>query len=144
MNDQHSTTERPRLFAVVELFGHARIAGEVSEQTFGGSSFVRVDVPAIEVQVGYGLVNSEELRRKATRTIPAHTRSFGASAIYAISWCDETTMLLAARDIEHEPLRAYSTKEAIDSLPAEARHRLLTSSAAQRSLEDGHDDDLPY
>lgn len=46
------------------LFGHARIAGRISEQVLCGQSFVRVDVPQV-------------------RTIAAHTRSFGADAIYS-------------------------------------------------------------
>lgn len=32
---------------VLELFGHQRIAGYVSEYNFAGSSFVRVDVPEV-------------------------------------------------------------------------------------------------
>ena len=34
-------------WAIVEIFGHQRIAGKVTEQTIGGCSFVRVDVPAL-------------------------------------------------------------------------------------------------
>ena len=32
-------------WAVLELFGHQRLAGLVSEVQIGGASFVRVDVP---------------------------------------------------------------------------------------------------
>lgn len=32
-------------WCVVEIFGHTRIAGFVTEQTIGGQSFVRVGVP---------------------------------------------------------------------------------------------------
>lgn len=31
--------------AIVELMGHSRIAGRVSEQVIGGASMLRVDVP---------------------------------------------------------------------------------------------------
>ncbi|MDD2657785.1 MAG: hypothetical protein PHD04_03970 [Candidatus Pacebacteria bacterium] len=32
-------------WAIIDLFGHQKIAGRVSEQQIGGASFVRVDVP---------------------------------------------------------------------------------------------------
>lgn len=32
-------------WCIVESFGHERIAGRVTEQTIGGCSFIRVDVP---------------------------------------------------------------------------------------------------
>lgn len=118
------TAALPAQYAIVELFGHAKVAGRISEQTFGGDAFVRVDVPEIEV-TEYDW--SGESRGEKRRTIQAHTRSFGAKAIYAISWCDEATAAIAARSIKHEPLQPYSVKKAIDSLPDEQRHRLLSS-----------------
>lgn len=74
----------------------------------------------------------------STRTNEAHTRSFGGGAIYAINWCDETTAQIAARAIKHEPLSPYSVKSAIDALPDDQRHRLLTGS--RRSEDDFFDD----
>jgi len=53
-------------WAVVELFGHQQVAGYLSEQTIGGSTFVRVDVP--------------ESRRSA-----GYTKFYGAGAVYAIT-----------------------------------------------------------
>ncbi len=35
-------------WAIVELFGHQKIAGKLTEQTIGGCHFIRVDVPAFE------------------------------------------------------------------------------------------------
>lgn len=32
-------------WAVLELMGHRRLAGRVSEETIGGASFIRIDVP---------------------------------------------------------------------------------------------------
>lgn len=122
----------PALWAIVELFGHQRIAGRISEQTFGGASLVRVDVPEVE---------------KGGRTIRAHTRSFGGGAIYAVNWCDEETARLAAASIEHEPMSPYSVRSAIESLPDDQRQRLLASSVPgthRRLGDDGDDDGDPF
>jgi len=116
--------QSPQLYAVVELFGHARIAGAINEQAFGGTAFIRVDVPAVTVRESE-FRNGE--RVVSIREIAAHTRSFGAAAIYSINWCDEATAQVAAFDIKHEPMKPYSVKEAINNLPDADRHRLLTS-----------------
>lgn len=73
---------------IVELFGHARIAGKVSEQTIGGQGFVRVDVPEIEGQKTF-------------------TKFYGPNAIYAITPVDETTMLLAVKGLRIEPIHRW-------------------------------------
>jgi hypothetical protein len=66
--------------ALVELFGHQRIAGKVSETVIAGSGFVRVDVPA-------------------TSKRAAFTRFFGPSAIYGITPVDETVAQALAESI---------------------------------------------
>ena len=124
----------PKLYAVISLFGHARIAGAVSEQTLGGASFIRVDVPAVAGRVAEPLGWTTIA---AKPPIAAHTRTLGPAAVYSIDWCDEETALVAAAEIRHEPLRPYSLREAINSLPAADRHRLLTSHRAdQTDLDD--------
>lgn len=129
-----TTTETPQpapaLFAIVELFGHAKIAGAVSEQTFGGGKLVRVDVPEIVVDEDEW---DDEAHKyiKRRRLIQAHTRSFGAGAIYAISWCDEETARLAAALIKHEPLRPYSARRAVEA---------IASPRAHLDFDDGSDD----
>jgi hypothetical protein len=47
------TTPEFRTWAVVELFGHVTLAGEVSEQTLGGSAFIRLDVPEVNGQSAF-------------------------------------------------------------------------------------------
>ena len=59
-------SEKFECWCLVELFGHSKIAGYVTEQAIGGQSFVRVDVP-------------ETKRQKC------FTRLFGSVAIYAMN-----------------------------------------------------------
>lgn len=131
---QHDPQPQPSLWAIVELFGHQRIAGRISEQNFGGAHFVRVDVPEI-VATTHRYEAGE--RVEVRRLIDAHTRSFGAGAIYSVNWCDEATARIAAQSIEHEPLAPYSVKSALASLPDADRNRLL-------GMDGDDDDELPY
>lgn len=129
---------KPQLYAVIELFGHARVAGAVSEQNFGGANLIRVDIPEVAyTAVDYDAPRGPDGYQKVTRTIPAHTRSFGAGAIYGVNWCDEETARLAAAEIRDEPLKPYCARKALASLPVEASTRLLPAG-------DGFDDDRPY
>jgi hypothetical protein len=57
-------------WALVELMGHSRIVGKLSEHVLGANVFLRVDVP------GHG-------------DQPAMTKFFSPSAIYAITPIDE-------------------------------------------------------
>jgi hypothetical protein len=133
-------TTKPVLFAVIELFGHARVAGAVSEQNFGGANLIRVDVPEVKfTTTDYDAPRTEGGYPKVTRTIPAHTRSFGAGAIYGINWCDEETARVAAHSIRDEPLQPYSVREALASLPEEHRNRLLPAPGRL-----GEDEDRPF
>ena len=75
-------------WAVVELFGHQKIAGRVTEQTIGGTAFVRVDVPAVNSQ-------------------PEFTKLYGDKAIYSITPCSEEFARLAAARIRAEPVSVY-------------------------------------
>ena len=53
-------------WALVELFGHQKIIGKVSESVLAGGAFLRVDVPESQAK-------------------PAYTRFFGPGAIYSIN-----------------------------------------------------------
>lgn len=79
-------------WCLVELFGHQKIAGKVSEQTIGGSAFVRVDVPAVGDQ-------------------PAFTKLFGNGAIYAITPVTEEIATAAAHTCRSVPVTPYEIPE---------------------------------
>lgn len=91
--------EKFELTAMVELFGHQRIAGLVTEQNIGGASFIRVDVPESKSQ-------------------PKFTRLFNPSAIYAINPVSEETMRIMVDQIESKPISAWDVREFTDKLIA--------------------------
>lgn len=78
-------------WAVIELFGHQKIAGKVSEQSIGGNSFVRVDVPEVNGHQKF-------------------TKMFGNGAIYAITITDEKTARMVAVSCSPEPMDQWSAE----------------------------------
>lgn len=94
--DQPKTLET---WAIVELMGHKQFAGFVTEQTIGGTAFVRVDVPAVA---------------PAGEELPAFTKLLGAASIYAVTPCTEETARAFAANYR---ARAFANYEA-PRLPA--------------------------
>jgi hypothetical protein len=88
MNDKFET------WAIVELFGHNKIAGKVSEQTIGGSSMVRVDVPDTEAS-------------------PKFTRLLNVSAIYAINPVTEDVATAYAGRLQSKPIEVWDAREVL-------------------------------
>jgi hypothetical protein len=77
------------LWAVVELFGHQRIAGRVTEQVIAGQGFIRVDVPATGDQIGF-------------------TRMFGPGAIYSIIPTMQEIVTAFVRENIGAPIALYT------------------------------------
>jgi hypothetical protein len=75
-------------FCIVELFGHQKIAGRVTEQVIGGQSFIRIDVPQ-------------------TKRHAPFTRMFGSGAIYSITPVSEEIAAAAAEQIYIAPVTVY-------------------------------------
>lgn len=83
-----NTREGFEQFAIVEIMGHQTYAGLVTEQVIGGSSFVRVDVPAIGEDPGF-------------------TKLFGASSIYCITPTSEEFARAVAARHKSKPVNLY-------------------------------------
>lgn len=79
---------QPGQWAIVEMFGHQRVAGLISEITFGGCNFVRVDVP----QVG---------------STPGFTKMLGQGAIYCINFVSEEIARGSASYNRSVPVQSY-------------------------------------
>lgn len=76
------------VWAIVELFGHTKIAGRISEAACYGGVFLRVDVPE-------------------TETGPAFTRFYGAPAVFSVTPMAEELVRQAAIALHVQPLTVY-------------------------------------
>lgn len=122
-----STVEKFEVWAIVEIMGHKKFAGYVTEQALGGTSFVRIDVPEIVLE---------------SRTLPAFSKLFGAGSIYCISPCTEETAKAFAAELRSEAFALYEAPR----LPAPARSRPVRASDLQEDddQDDDQDDDDMY
>jgi DNA polymerase-3 subunit epsilon len=78
-------------WCIVELFGHNQIAGRVTEQSIGGQSFVRVDVP------------------QTTKRDP-FTKFYGGGAIYAITPVEPSVAQAMAEGLDTVPIETWRLK----------------------------------
>ena len=149
--------DAPAQWAILELMGHQRLAGRVSQQSFGGAQLIRVDVPEV---VTTGTAYQDGQRVDTMDVIPAHTRSLGAASIYSINWVDEAAATVAAHSIRHRPINHYSLRSVLQDLPEAQRTKLLalaapgsvlaaievgsTNTSSTTSTSTGDDDDHPF
>lgn len=113
MNDDETTSPEVSLdtWAIIELFGHTRIAGKVTNVSIAGCGFIRCLVP-------------EHDGRKA------YTRDIAPKAVYAINPCDEAAARAAQGYCSESPVielcRADIRREMMQqTLDANSRVALL-------------------
>ncbi len=82
-------------WGIVELFGHNKIAGLISEQAIGGCSFVRVDVSKIGENQGY-------------------TKIYGQGAIYAMTFTDEETAMAVSKRYSPRPIEVFEARKLLE------------------------------
>lgn len=101
MAASEQTREGFRAYCVVELFGHQRTAGLVTEQEIGGHGFVRVDVPHPD------------------GTTSSHL--YGPTAIYAIHPVTEEAAHAVAATCQPEPVHRWELPAPAGAAVAQAR-----------------------
>lgn len=103
-------------WAIVEVLGHKKFAGKLTEQVFGAASMFRVDVPETD---------------QGDRTTAAYTKLIGVGSIYCITPCTEAIARAAAQALErwNEPIPV--------DLPM---HRQLAAPAHVVEIVDGDED----
>ena len=109
------TAETFREWAIVELMGHQRMAGMVSEVQIAGAGMIRIDVPAVNGQAEF-------------------CRFISPAALYAINpVTEEIARGLAAR-VSSAPVHRYE-------LPALPSHPAPGSPSLFENDRDGGDDE---
>jgi hypothetical protein len=76
----------PAEWAIVELLGHRRLAGRISEETRFGAVLLRLDVPIGEAW---------------------QTQYYSGAALYALTPCDEATARAVAAHHTPEPVHRW-------------------------------------
>lgn len=116
-------------WAIVEIFGHQKIAGKVTEQTIGGCAFVRVDVPDLPERTvdDYGTP-------RLNPPVAGYTKLYGNGAIYAITFVDEAIAKATAASLRVMPVDSYTLRDALKSAGPEAIQKMLAGPSVD---EDG-------
>jgi hypothetical protein len=109
-------------WALVELMGHQRIAGRVTEAEIGGCKFVRVDVP------------ESDGRQPLTKFL-------GPASIYAITPMTEETAREVAGRIDSSPISAWDARRLVE---IEDKRKSLPSTVGNDIDPDDEDDDRPF
>lgn len=96
MSEAEKPFEKPR-WAILELFGHRKLAGQVSDVELFGAKMCRIDIP----------------------TEPPVTQFYGGSAIYGVTpTTEELATRFARQNAAPMPINAWELQESRPALPA--------------------------
>lgn len=111
-------TQALQTWAIVEVMGHKKFAGYVTEHTIGAMALIRVDVPATQ---------------QGDRTTQEYSKLIGPGSIYCITPCTEEVARAAAQRLEqwNDPIPV--------AMPVQ-RQLAAPVSAADAELVDEDDD----
>jgi hypothetical protein len=105
LHKQQNTDDAPfDSWAIVEIFGHQRYAGHVSEQLVAGAKFIRIDVPE---QPPVDAVKHSYYMQPAQPAIAAFTKLVTQGAIFSITPCSEQVARRAAVEFRSKPMASF-------------------------------------
>lgn len=127
-------------WAIVEVMGHKRFAGFVTEQSFGVATLIRVDVPATDQPERRGYLPDGRYGDIAPRTTAAYSKLIGVASIYMVTPCTEDVARKVATVIEadNDPIPVAIPVER--QIPASVGGSLDEFDA---SFDEHEDDDEP-
>lgn len=97
------TAETFEGWAILELLGHRRLAGWVSEQTVAGSSFLRIDVPGPDYD--------------SERNVFAATQLYSPAALYCLTPTTREMALAVALRNQPAPVQRWELPAAASDSP---------------------------
>ena len=106
MTEESSTANdaAPFEWAIVEIFGHRKLAGRTREEERFGAKMLRIDVPTIVIGDGDALV------------VSGWTTSFyGGASIFSFSLTDEATVFRANKPYAQPARITYQENEDDDA-----------------------------
>ncbi len=115
-------TEKFEEWAILELMGHRRLAGKVSEAVIFGGSLLRIDIP--------GNDNTWQA-----------TQYYSVQSIYCITPVAEDIARAMAKQLRPEPVHRWEIKDLALPVPGDSDRQL---SPDGWPLERREDDDVPF
>jgi len=134
--DQRETFEG---FAVLELMGHRRLAGWVSEQEIAGHGMLRIDIP--------NTGEDQEQREWAS------THYYAPAALYSIIPCGKDEAYAIAESQMPQPISEWDVRSLLPDIKEQVRRSIeddvrreyrAAVSAPVVDTYDGDDDDHPF
>lgn len=121
------TKEKFDCWCIVEIMGHRKLAGRVTEETVGGTAFVRIDCPPVgEREEAYGQILPSR---------PAFTQYLGGTSIFSITPCSEEVARQAADRFRDYPV------ELVTLQPPRPQ---INDRRGNTNCDDDYDDDDEY
>lgn len=103
-------------YCIVEVMGHQKYAGLVTEQAVGGAAFVRVDVPEIDGR-------------------PAFSKLFSGGSIFCLTPVSKEVALATAKGLRQAPLNVWD-------LPKDMQSKIRNLPVPASGHEDDYNDDM--
>lgn len=100
-------------YALVDIMGHKKVAGYVTEEVIFGKAMVRIDVPEIPPAPA-------ERWYSARPGLPGFTQYYGPESIYCITPTTEEAVTRLASELRVEPIANYDPHRAIPAPVGEA------------------------
>lgn len=111
-------------WAVVELFGHQKIAGKLSEVNIGANVMIKVMVPKTDYH-------------------PEYDRLFNPSAIYAINPMEESLVVRYAETLKVAPITPYEASAMFEKIIEEkVQRRLQPTNPESNDFPDEENEDF--
>ncbi|MFZ5833597.1 MAG: hypothetical protein ACOY3P_26210 [Planctomycetota bacterium] len=101
MTDTNEHVADQETWAVVEVMGHSRYAGRVSQDSTFGPGMLRVEVPACE-ELG----------------LPAFDKWLSAASLFAVTPCSREFAIAAAKRFRARPFALVELQDLTTSRPA--------------------------